>query len=101
MTLNLQKHSDGYKTVYFWRLKVKSNIKYGLYKFKDLPITASDELVMNTAGALAEMICEQYGDNLDPDQYAREAKTLCDPMRQAMAKHFRPGSGDQLKVEAD
>lgn len=76
-------------------------MKVGLYRYKDLPITASDEKVMATAGMLAEQLCETYNDTLDPDQVAKEALTLTGPMRQAMVKHFRPGSGDMLKVESD
>lgn len=60
-------------------------IKQGRMHYQELP--SGDAAVCQkagmTAGAMAEMLCEQFGDRLDPSECARVAFEQCHAMLQA------------------
>ena len=90
------------KSVYFWRVHVRSNVREGLYRFKDLPITSTDVEIQMEAAALAEQLCEKYNDTVDPDAIYKAMKDLAVSMRRAMIQHFRKDAVDEaIKVESD
>jgi len=58
----------------YWEVRVRSNIRLGVARLGFLPFPATPQSISILAGALAEELCEQYRDTLDPSEVARTAQ---------------------------
>lgn len=77
---------------YFIEISVYSVVKIGvrLRTFLDVRAERLEYTIMVAAAAQAEQLCEQYGDRLDPEEVARQAKDAYRELRSdpRSAKYF-------------
>lgn len=96
LTLSLRQRSD--RTLY-WDVRVQSAVRPGLRKIGILEFKDATRLhVQALAGALAEQLCLQYKDMLDPDQVAAAAGEAYDSW---IKQELQPTYGDELPRYAD
>ena len=94
--INARQRAD---TSIYWEVMVRSGVRPRLLKVGILEFERRDqaEKIMVLAGALAEELCEQYHDTLDPGSVARAAR---DCYRELLSENMVLQPGFELPRDA-